>query len=70
MRGPAGVTSQLFIQKHGEKIGIPSINKLPEALWPGHTSLLEVANPTALAGAAQMNLIEFHTWNSTTSRIA
>lgn len=64
VRGPAGVTGQLFFQKHGEKIGIPGITELPEALWPGHTSLLEVANPTALAGAAQMNVIEFHTWNS------
>jgi len=27
--------------------------------------LLEVDNATALAGAAQLNVIEFHTWNST-----
>ena len=69
VRGPNGVTGQLFFQKHGEKIGIPGITELPEALWPGHTSLLEVANPTALAGAAQMNVIEFHTWNSVTKAI-
>lgn len=69
VRGPSGVTGQLFFQKHGEKIGIPGITELPEALWPGHTSLLEVANPTALAGAAQMNVIEFHTWNSLTKAI-
>ncbi|RYH58664.1 MAG: ATP-dependent DNA ligase, partial [Alcaligenaceae bacterium] len=31
--------------------------------------LLEVANLTALAGAAQMNVIEFHTWNSSTRAI-
>jgi bifunctional non-homologous end joining protein LigD len=64
VRGPAGVTGQLFFQKHGEKIGIPGITELPEALWPGHASLLEVGNAKALAGAAQMNVIEFHTWNS------
>lgn len=69
VRGPAGVGGQLFFQKHGEKIGIPGITELPPALWPGHTSLLEVANPTALAGAAQMNVIEFHTWNSVTKAI-
>jgi bifunctional non-homologous end joining protein LigD len=69
VRGPNGVTGQLFFQKHGEKIGIPGITELPEALWPGHASLLEVANPTALAGAAQMNVIEFHTWNSSTKTI-
>ncbi|MEZ2299952.1 DNA ligase D [Variovorax sp. RCC_210] len=69
VRGPAGVTGELFFQKHGEKIGIPGITELPEALWPGHTSLLEVGNAKALIGAAQMNVIEFHTWNSTAKAI-
>jgi len=65
VRGPAGVGGELFFQKHGEKIGIPGINELPETLWPGHKALLEVASAKALVGAAQMNVIEFHTWNST-----
>lgn len=69
VRGPAGVTGELFFQKHGEKIGIPGITELPETLWPGHTSLLEVGNAKALIGAAQMNVIEFHTWNSTAKAI-
>jgi bifunctional non-homologous end joining protein LigD len=69
VRGPAGVTGELFFQKHGEKIGIPGITELPESLWPGHTSLLEVGNAKALVGAAQMNVIEFHTWNSTAKAI-
>ena len=69
VRGPAGVTGQLFFQKHGEKIGIPGITELPENLWPGHASLLEIGNAKALAGAAQMNVIEFHTWNSTARAI-
>ncbi|WP_444815067.1 DNA ligase D [Variovorax brevis] len=64
VRGPQGVGGQLFFQKHGEKIGIPDITELDAALWPGHASLLEVANARALAGAAQLNVIEFHTWNS------
>ncbi|MEO5737797.1 MAG: DNA ligase D, partial [Variovorax sp.] len=64
VRGPTGVTGELFFQKHGEKIGIAGITELPESLWPGHASLLEVSNPKALAGAAQMNVIEFHTWNA------
>jgi bifunctional non-homologous end joining protein LigD len=64
VRGPEGVKGELFFQKHGEKIGIPGITELPEALWPGHASLLVVGNAKALAGAAQMNVIEFHTWNS------
>lgn len=64
VRGPNGVGGQLFFQKHGEKIGIPGITELDAGLWPGHASLLEVGNAKALAGAAQLNVIEFHTWNS------
>ncbi|MDQ8033211.1 MAG: hypothetical protein REJ50_14455 [Bordetella sp.] len=64
VRGPEGVTGQLFFQKHGEKVGIPGITKLAAELWPGHSSLLEVASRQALVGAAQMNVIKFHTWNS------
>ncbi|ADU36989.1 DNA ligase D [Variovorax paradoxus] len=69
VRGPTGVTGQLFFQKHGEKIGIPGITELPESLWPGHAALLEIGNAKALSGAAQMNVIEFHTWNSTAKAI-
>ncbi len=69
VRGPDGVTGQLFFQKHGEKIGIPGIRELDAALWPGHAALLEVGTLQALAGAAQMNAIEFHTWNSLAKNI-
>ncbi len=69
VRGPTGVGGELFFQKHGEKIGIPGITELDPALWPGHAALLEVASEKALVGAAQMNAIEFHTWNSTTRAI-
>jgi bifunctional non-homologous end joining protein LigD len=69
VRGPNGVAGELFFQKHGEKIGIPGIIELPASLWPGHSALLEVASAEALSGAAQMNVIEFHTWNSTAKKI-
>ena len=69
VRGPTGVTGELFFQKHGEKIGIPGITELPAGLWPGHASLLEIGNAKALGGAAQMNVIEFHTWNSSIRNI-
>jgi bifunctional non-homologous end joining protein LigD len=70
VRAPAGIGGQLFFQKHGEKIGIPGIHQLPRSLWPGHPPMLEIATAEALAGAAQMNVIEFHTWNSTVRDIA
>lgn len=69
VRGADGVTGQLFFQKHGEKIGIPGVKELDAALWPGHAALLEVGTMQALAGAAQMNAIEFHTWNSLATNI-
>ncbi len=69
VRGPSGVSGQLFFQKHGSKIGIPGITELDAALWPGHAALLEVSTPDALIGAAQMNVIEFHTWNSVVGNI-
>ncbi len=69
VRGPEGVGGTLFFQKHGEKIGIPGITELDAALWPGHAALLEVGSARALAGAAQLNVIEFHTWNSAARQI-
>ena len=70
VRAPTGITGELFFQKHGEKISIPGIRQLPRSYWPGHPAMLEIATAEALAGAAQMNVIEFHTWNSTTRDIA
>jgi bifunctional non-homologous end joining protein LigD len=70
VRGPEGVEGELFFQKHPETLRIPELKTLDGALWPGHAPLLEVATPAALASAAQMNVIEFHTWNSTVKHIA
>lgn len=69
VRGPSGVTGQLFFQKHDDKLSIPGIRELADELWPGHAPLLEVPNAKALASAAQMNVIEFHTWNSVARNI-
>ncbi len=69
VRAPAGITGQLFFQKHDDKLSIPGVRKLPAELWPGHQQLLEVPTAQALASAAQMNVIEFHTWNSIAKKI-
>jgi len=68
VRGPKGVEGPLFFQKHGGA-GIAGIRELDADLWPGHEPLLELATHQALLGAAQMNVIEFHTWNATTRRL-
>jgi bifunctional non-homologous end joining protein LigD len=69
VRGPTGVAGELFFQKHVETLQITGIRELDPALWPGHGALLEVPSRKALVGAAQMNVIEFHTWNALARRI-
>lgn len=69
VRGPSGVGGQLFFQKHSERTAIPGLKDMNPALWPEHDALLEVPDAQGLAGAAQMNVIEFHTWNSTARKI-
>jgi bifunctional non-homologous end joining protein LigD len=69
VRGPTGVAGQLFFQKHSERTVMPGVKDMDPSLWPGHDALLEVSTPQALAAAAQMNVIEFHTWNSTAKAI-
>jgi bifunctional non-homologous end joining protein LigD len=69
VRGPDGVDGQLFFQKHADRIHIPGIKELDPALWPEHGALLEVGSAKALVGSAQMNVVELHTWNSTSRNI-
>jgi len=69
VRGPNGIGGELFFQKHGDKLAIPGITELDPKLWADHDALLEISNAQALVGAAQMNVIELHTWNSTVAHI-
>jgi len=69
VRGPAGVMGELFFQKHADTLRIPEVKELPSTLWPGHDALLEVPSAKAIASAAQMNVIEFHTWNALAKNI-
>jgi bifunctional non-homologous end joining protein LigD len=70
VRAPTGITGQLFFQKHTEKVKIPGIKQLDRSFWPGHPAMIEVASRETLVAAAQVNVIEMHTWNSTTADIA
>jgi bifunctional non-homologous end joining protein LigD len=69
VRAPAGITGELFFQKHAQARSIPGIKLLDPALDPGHAPLLEIPSAAALLQAAQMNVIEFHTWNAVTRSI-
>ena len=68
VRAPEGITGQTFFQKHPES-KMPGLEVLDPKFWPGHPALLAVQSREALVAAAQMNVVEFHTWNSTTRRI-
>jgi len=69
VRAPAGVGGQHFFQKHSGSLHIDDLVELPEALDPGHPPLIEIDSFTALISAAQMNVVEFHTWNATSRAI-
>ena len=68
VRAPSGIAGELFFQKHAET-AMPGLTQLDPKLWPGHGALLAVNSAHALVAAAQMNTVEFHTWNSTTRKI-
>ncbi len=68
VRAPDGIAGKHFFQKHDES-KLPGLTQLDASLWPGHEALLSVDNVQALVSAAQMNVIEFHTWNSVARNI-
>lgn len=69
VRAPAGVEGEQFFQKHAGALQIPGLRLLDTRLDPGHPPLLEIPSLKALSGCAQMNVVEFHTWNARTRRI-
>jgi bifunctional non-homologous end joining protein LigD len=69
MRAPNGITGQLFFQKHLEKDNMPGVNQLDPALDLEHPPFMEISTAEGLMSAAQMNVIEFHTWNATKNAI-
>jgi bifunctional non-homologous end joining protein LigD len=64
VRAPDGIEGQLFFQKHLERYKMAGVEPLDAAIFPGHPPMLEIATPDGLLSAAQMNVIEFHTWNA------
>ncbi len=63
LRVPGNIKGEQFFQKHLDKYIIPGALKLP-GLDPGHAPVVVLNNVKALAGAAQMNVVELHTWNA------
>ncbi len=69
VRAPEGVGHELFFQRHQEFGAVEGIRELDPSLYPDHAALMEVASAEGLPGSAQMNAIEFHTWNARSDRI-
>src|SRR5690606_22479869 len=69
LRAPEGTGGEMFFQKHMDKANMPGIKLLPQALDPDHEPLMEVASSEGLLSAAQMNVIELHTWNAVKTSI-
>ncbi|MFL6628116.1 MAG: DNA ligase D [Vitreoscilla sp.] len=68
VRAPEGVGHELFFQKHADVRTMPGVKDL-QGLWEGHDPLIEIPSPKALVAAAQMNVVEFHTWNSVKQKV-
>lgn len=70
VRAPDGIEGQLFFQKHLDRYKMAGVAQLDPAIFPGHPAMLEIASADGLLSAAQMNVIEFHTWNGVKAAIA
>ncbi len=68
VRAPAGIGGTLFFQRHAQQLKIPELKRLDPAISPDHEPMVEVDSLAALIGAAQHNVIEFHTWNATVKK--
>lgn len=69
LRVPENIKGEQFFQKHLDKYVIPGALKLPD-LDPGHAPVVVLNNVKALAGAAQINVVELHTWNALAKSVA
>ena len=69
VRAPSGIAGEMFFQKRLERYKMAGIEQLDPADYPGHQAMLVVDKPEGLLSAAQMNVIEFHTWNGVKTAI-
>ena len=69
VRAPEGIGGELFFQKHAQHSEMPGVKLLDPSLDRDHDPLLQIDTARGLLSAAQMNVIEFHTWNATSKAI-
>ena len=68
LRVPENIAGEQFFQKHLGKYAMADALLLPD-LDPGHAPLIALNSEKAITRAAQMNVIEFHTWNATAKKM-
>lgn len=56
----------MFFQEHPGNTGLRGTDP---PLWPGHEPAFAFESPEDLVAAAQLGMVEIHTWNSTASEI-
>lgn len=69
LRAPEGVNEQMFFQKHVDAGQMVGVRQLSRELDPDHEPLMEIAKDRGLLSAAQMNVVEIHTWNAVKTAI-
>jgi len=66
-RFPDGIEGVRIFQQHPE--GMPGLRGTDPALWPGHEPAIAIDGAKDLVAAAQLSVVELHTWNSTAKAI-
>ena len=70
VRAPEGVGGELFFQKHAAQSEMPGVKLLDRRSSTATTTrCCEIDTARGVLSAAQMNVIELHTWNATSSAI-
>ncbi len=67
-RAPLGIDKPMVFQQHPE--GLKGLKGTDPALWPGHDPAIAFDSMEDLVAAAQLGMIELHTWSSTDRAIA
>ncbi|HEX7891939.1 MAG TPA: DNA ligase D [Ramlibacter sp.] len=70
VRAPDGIEGQLFFQKHLDRYKMNGVVPLEPDIFPGHPPMVKIAQPEGILSAAQMNVVEIHTWNGVVRTIA
>jgi bifunctional non-homologous end joining protein LigD len=69
VRAPDGIGGELFFQKHLDRYKLAGIEPLDPSFSPNTPPMVYMAKQEGLLSAAQMNVIEVHTWNGVRTKI-